>query len=56
MLLPWFKWLIKNDLKFIAVIIWFIILPLYWLNYIKGAMEDAIYDLERIKNTKKGDL
>ncbi len=56
MLAPWVKWLIKNNLKFIAVIIWFIILPLYWLSYIKVAMEDAIYDLEQIKTTEKGHL
>ncbi len=56
MLAPWVKWLIKNNLKFIAVIIWFIILPTYWFTYVGQAMEDAIYELEQIKNTKKGDL
>jgi hypothetical protein len=50
MLAPWFKYFVKNILKFILVIVWLIILPLYWLSYLKIAMQDAMYDLE---NTKK---
>jgi hypothetical protein len=53
---PWVKWLIKHDLKFIVVILWFVILPVFWFAYLKQSMEDAIYELEQIKNTKKGDL
>jgi ABC-type uncharacterized transport system permease subunit len=56
MIQPWVKWLIKHNLKFVVVITWFIILPAYWFVYIKQSMEDAIYDLEQIKNTKKVDL
>ncbi len=53
---PWVKWLIKNNLKFLVVLIWLVALPLYWLWYLKQSMEDAISDIESIKNIKKEDL
>lgn len=52
----WVKWLINHNLKFIVIILWFIILPIFWFAYIKQSMEDAIHELEQIKNAKKGTL
>lgn len=35
---------------------WLIILPVFIFAYFQQAAEDALYELEQIKNTKKGDL
>jgi hypothetical protein len=60
MLQPWVKWMIKHNLKFLVIFVWLILLPLFWLAYVKQATEqateDAMYDLNYIKNTKKEDL
>ena len=48
----WVKWCINHDLKFIVYIVWLIILPVY----LKDARNDALQELEYIKNAKKGEL
>jgi len=56
MLQPWVKWMIKHNLKFLVILVWLILLPLFWLAYLKQATEDAMYELNYIKNIKKEDL
>lgn len=53
---PWVKWCINHDLKFIVYIAWLLILPLFLLVYLKDATDDALHELNYIKNAKKGDL
>ena len=53
---PWAKWCIDHNLKILIYLVWLIILPVFWFVYLKQSMEDALYELELIKNTKKGDL
>lgn len=53
---PWVKWMIKHNLKFVVYFVWLFILPAFWLVYIKQATEDAMYELQYIKNIKKEDL
>jgi hypothetical protein len=52
----WVKWCINHDLKFIVYIVWLIILPVFLLVYLKDARNDALQELEYIKNAKKGEL
>lgn len=56
MLKSWIKWCINHDVKFVLYILWFLVLPSFLLAYTKEATTDAIYVLDYIKNTKKGDL
>lgn len=51
---PWAQWLVDHNFKFVLYIIWVIILPVFWLNYIVLAMDDAEYVLNDIKQAKKG--
>lgn len=53
---PWVKWCIDHDMKFLVYVVWLLILPLYLFGYFKDAADDAIYELEYIKNAKKGNL
>lgn len=53
---PWVKWCVNNNLKFLVYIVWLLVLPLFLLAYLENAVEDAIRELNWIKNTKKGDL
>jgi hypothetical protein len=32
--------------------VWFIVLPLYWIVYFQNAVEDAVYDLKDINKMK----
>jgi hypothetical protein len=53
---PWVKWLINHDMKFVLYIVWLVILPLFLLVYLKKSADDALYELNYIKNAKKGNL
>jgi hypothetical protein len=53
MMRTWVKWLIKHNLKFIVYLVWLIILPAFWLVYLKQAKDDAFDELYYIKNIKK---
>lgn len=52
----WVKWCINHDAKFIVYVVWLLILPVFLLAYLKNATDDALTELQYIKNTKKGDL
>lgn len=52
----WVKWCIKHNMKFIVYLVWLLVLPLFLLAYLKKATDDALTELQYIKNTKKGDL
>jgi len=53
---PWVKWMIKHKLKFVVYFVWLFILPIFWLVYLQQATEDAMHELQYIKNIKKEDL
>jgi hypothetical protein len=53
---PWVKWCINNNVKFLVYIVWLIALPAFLLAYTENAVQDAIVELNWIKNIKKGDL
>lgn len=52
----WVKWCVDHNMKFVLYIIWLLILPLFLLAYLENAAEDAMYELNWIKNLKKGNL
>lgn len=56
MLQPWVKWCINHNLKILVYFIWFIILPVFIFAYFQQAAEDALYEFNYIKNTKKDNL
>ena len=53
---PWVKWCIDHNMKFLVYLVWLVILPLFLLVYLKDAAHDALYELNYIKNAKKGNL
>lgn len=53
---PWVKWCINHNMKFLVYIVWLLVLPLFLFVYIKDAADDAIRELEYIKNAKKGNV
>jgi hypothetical protein len=53
---PWVKWCINNNLKFLVYLVWLIVLPFFLLAYIENAADDAMHELNSIKNAKKGNL
>jgi hypothetical protein len=53
---PWVKWCINHNVKFLVYLVWLLILPLFLFAYLENAAEDAIRELNCIKNIKKGDL
>ena len=53
---PWVKWCIDHNLKFLVYLVWLVILPLFLLAYAENAAEDAMHELNSIKNAKKGNV
>jgi hypothetical protein len=54
MLRPWAQWFIDHNLKVVLYAILIVALPIFWLAYIREAMDDAEYAFDRIKSAKKG--
>lgn len=50
---PWVKWLVNHKMKFVVYLVWLLVLPLFLLVYVGEAAEDAMTELEAIRNLKK---
>lgn len=50
---PWVKFLVNHNMRFVVYFVWLIVLPLFLLQYIWQAAEDAMYEFESIKKLEK---
>ena len=47
------QWLIDHNFKFLVYFAWIIALPIFLFAYLGQAMQDALYELNEIKEIKK---
>lgn len=46
-------WCVNNNAKFVLYILWLLLLPCFFFVYLKQAGEDALEELDYIKNKQK---